>query len=495
MDLILLPAGCWLCSPSIVILLPMYWLNRVYPPGHSPLLKLFTVLCCFLQTPELLAQDLQLLELFPESPLYCLVGAGQEPRLADEAGNVLDFETENVRLQGAINKKSSQIKALNRKRLALKRAGFSQKLIARVAKQLATARAALLELRLLIDAVAECQSGEIDPVPVCGNAFVEAGESCDDGNESNGDCCSAICSLELPGSPCSGTAGECSAPRCNNQGQCVQTNLDLLCNDGNVCTINDFCSGGVCGGTPVSPNVPLSCGIGACARTVFICPDDLSTACNPGTPSAELCNSVDDNCDGVVDGAPASANCPALANAAVACQTGACVLASCNGENYDVDGILSNGCEQADDIPVVGHTPATAKFLGSFSCVDDNSQVNVSAKLPSDFRLHIPAVPGLDGTSGAAPDFFRVTATGGAFCVNDFVGSITTSGGADFACYRLTVTSNTSSFNLTVDGSAQRSFDTGSGFYNDDTDILIKVEKVCGIGIQEPISYTLNFHL
>ncbi len=52
--------------------------------------------------------------------------------------------------------------------------------------------------------------------PVCGDAVVEAGEQCDDGNVAGGDCCSATCQFEPGGS---------------------------FCQDGKVCTQGDVCNG------------------------------------------------------------------------------------------------------------------------------------------------------------------------------------------------------------------------------------------------------------
>lgn len=39
-------------------------------------------------------------------------------------------------------------------------------------------------------------SSEAEPAPICGNGVVEPGESCDDGNTFDGDCCSATCQVE-----------------------------------------------------------------------------------------------------------------------------------------------------------------------------------------------------------------------------------------------------------------------------------------------------------
>ncbi|MDG2308748.1 MAG: hypothetical protein P8R42_29560 [Candidatus Binatia bacterium] len=50
------------------------------------------------------------------------------------------------------------------------------------------------------------------PLGSCGNGVLDAGESCDDGNTTNGDCCSSTCaSLATTGSICRATQGVCDA--------------------------------------------------------------------------------------------------------------------------------------------------------------------------------------------------------------------------------------------------------------------------------------------
>jgi len=47
----------------------------------------------------------------------------------------------------------------------------------------------------------------------------------------------------------------------------------------------------------------LSCGVGACYRTVPACVDGAQQRCEAGQPAREACNGVDDDCDGVADAA------------------------------------------------------------------------------------------------------------------------------------------------------------------------------------------------
>ena len=97
------------------------------------------------------------------------------------------------------------------------------------------------------------------------------------------------------------------------------------CDDGDPCTLDDRCTNGRCvGGAPPLDDdcdgvdddcdgladddyVPmaLACGLGACAATGATSCEAGSVLlqCHPGEPSPETCNGVDDDCDGLADGA------------------------------------------------------------------------------------------------------------------------------------------------------------------------------------------------
>jgi hypothetical protein len=137
-------------------------------------------------------------------------------------------------------------------------------------------------------------------------------------------------------------ASDCPAPPPCQQAlcqedQCLTVPLpqDTPCASGPSCVVNQTCNGvGECqGGSPDDARCPssnpcragrcdpadpssdqdscvfdpidngtLTCGTGACQRTVARCVDGEEQPCVPGQPTTETCNGIDDDCDGIVDG-------------------------------------------------------------------------------------------------------------------------------------------------------------------------------------------------
>ena len=63
----------------------------------------------------------------------------------------------------------------------------------------------------------------IGPAPgTCGNGVVENGETCDDGNTVDGDCCAANCVAE-PGLACADDGDPCTTDACSEAGLCAHT--------------------------------------------------------------------------------------------------------------------------------------------------------------------------------------------------------------------------------------------------------------------------------
>ncbi|HRI68401.1 MAG TPA: MopE-related protein, partial [Polyangium sp.] len=117
-----------------------------------------------------------------------------------------------------------------------------------------------------------------------------------------------------------------------------------------VCNgLDDDCNGQVDNGIS-----PLSCGIGACAVTAPACVNGQAGTCTPGQPSAEVCNGLDDDCNGQIDNGITPLNCgigvcAVTAPGCVNGQAGTCTPGQpstelCNGFDDDCDGQLDEGC-------------------------------------------------------------------------------------------------------------------------------------------------------
>jgi cysteine-rich repeat protein len=137
----------------------------------------------------------------------------------------------------------------------------------------------------------------------CGNGALDPGEECDDGNLTNGDCCSSLCQYEPSGSPCRGDGGGCTLDLCDAAGICTHHTLNAgmecrpavgmcdvsehcdgistvcpmdakqpdgtPCEDGTVCTRIDTCQAGICtGADPLDCNDEKECTQDSCDARV-----------------------------------------------------------------------------------------------------------------------------------------------------------------------------------------------------------------------------------
>ncbi len=179
--------------------------------------------------------------------------------------------------------------------------------------------------------------------------------------------CGIVCDLPHAVSSCA--EGRCVIARCQagfydvdgeddngcEYGLCVPTNGGVERCDG----LDNDCDGLVdeegCECIAESTDV---CGIaeGRCERGVRACVDGLYGACEGAVgPQSEVCNYLDDDCDGEVDNGfdllADVANCGfcgracSFPNAAARCEEGDCVMGACHLYWHDVDGDDRNGCE------------------------------------------------------------------------------------------------------------------------------------------------------
>lgn len=101
-----------------------------------------------------------------------------------------------------------------------------------------------------------CDIGAVE-TSACGNGVIDAGESCDDGNFYDGDCCSATCQIASSGAPCTSDGNECTTDSCDGAGACQHPAAPAgsACGGG-LCTSNTCNGAGVC--THVA-EVPAGC--------------------------------------------------------------------------------------------------------------------------------------------------------------------------------------------------------------------------------------------
>ncbi|MEO6776335.1 MAG: MopE-related protein [Kofleriaceae bacterium] len=113
---------------------------------------------------------------------------------------------------------------------------------------------------------------------------------------------------------------------------------------GRVCQTNAECGGGTC-----------TASVGVCAQGTLSCDGGSPTCHNFGTPSFEICDLQDNDCDGSIDEDfdkntdilnchDCGHVCPVPANAVATCAMGACGY-TCQAGWVDLDGLAANGCE------------------------------------------------------------------------------------------------------------------------------------------------------
>ncbi|MBI5739722.1 MAG: hypothetical protein HZA16_03285 [Nitrospirae bacterium] len=193
---------------------------------------------------------------------------------------------------------------------------------------------------------------------------------------------------------CDGSTDEnLTQPASCGVGACARTGIETCTNGvfgGYICTagtpsteicnnIDDDCDGS----TDENLTQPTSCGVGACASTgIETCTNGVfgGDTCSAGTPSAEICNNADDDCDGAADEnltQPTSCGVGSCASTGTeTCTTGNWGSNNCNpgapsteicsdGNDNDCDGLtdaMDPNCQTSNiDLTVISlYVPSTA---------------------------------------------------------------------------------------------------------------------------------------
>ncbi len=237
--------------------------------------------------------------------------------------------------------------------------------------------------------------------PDCGDGVLDPGESCDDGNAIEGDCCTSSCTFEAVGSACSDatvctTGDECDGVGscggtsivCDDANGCTNDSCDPVsgcgfvantagCDDGDACTNGDVCSAGSC-----SPGPPLVCDdlnpctddacepIGGChfEPNTDVCDDGddctngdvcLAGSCSPGPPL--VCDDVnpctDDACNSV-GGCAFVPNSMTCSDGSACTSNDLCSQSSCvPGTTLDCDDLDACTADACDEIDGCTHEP------------------------------------------------------------------------------------------------------------------------------------------
>ncbi len=312
--------------------------------------------------------------------------------------------------------------------------------------------------------------------------------------------CSDTC---RDGETCSGGNCVCGNDTCADNetccsGACVNTDNDLVnCGAcGNDCGFGQACSEGVCvcGASPACTNQEFCCSAG-CAN--------IATDVNNCGQCEHVCGANEQCCGGDCVNITTVQNCGScghvcpgygLTSADATCFNETCSL-TCKGDNYDVDGDPSNGCEQT--YTGGGHTKDenVAISLGNMSSCA-SSAVTPASTIYSDARIHTnPQVLAFNVATGAAPQWWVVNATGDGFCGNDLDVTLNMTG-ATGNCYKLTVLANDGVKTWTAQTSGGVAhIHEDAGAYASGTQVFFKVEKTCSSSVREAASYTITYHL
>jgi hypothetical protein len=159
----------------------------------------------------------------------------------------------------------------------------------------------------------QCHSGSCNESSnACEAVVANEGNACDDGAFcTTGETCTAGACGGGGGRDCSGAGTQCNTGSCNensNACEAVAANEGASCDDGNVATTSDVCTGGVCSGVDLCAAVTCTASdqchdSGVCNQATGICSDpaaDNGTVCDDGDPATTsdvctggVCSGVD----------------------------------------------------------------------------------------------------------------------------------------------------------------------------------------------------------
>lgn len=184
--------------------------------------------------------------------------------------------------------------------------------------------------------------------------------------------------------------------------------------------------------------------------------DDLTEAVHPGL--AELCNGVDDNCDGETDEGDDALLCPLVAHGTAGCVEGTCALVDCEADWSDADGDPLNGCEcsvgELEAPGALGQSCAEPMDLGVLLDDGSSGQVETTDNVAPEGDEDWYTFTAIDGADPDSCDSFSVSVElvhnpQEQFAFDVFAGGCEAS---KEICKQVTHFTDTTSLNEIVDG-------------------------------------------
>ncbi|HEV7735568.1 MAG TPA: hypothetical protein VGR62_25560 [Candidatus Binatia bacterium] len=141
--------------------------------------------------------------------------------------------------------------------------------------------------RLFVSTVLACAvAGPALVHAACGDGIVDAGEQCDDGNVTSGDCCSVACTAESNGNVCD-DGNPCTTSSACGDGACIASGGDTRCG----LDLDRF----KCYQATPTPSAPRF------VRRSVALSDDFETVSAVVTKARAICNPVNTNDEGIDD--------------------------------------------------------------------------------------------------------------------------------------------------------------------------------------------------